>query len=75
MRPQVVDLGEQYDGQINFVTINIGTDDGRPVSGRYGVRATPTFVLLDTNGEVIANAPGWPGQHAFQQAFDQLLGL
>lgn len=69
-----MDLGEQYEGQINFVKINIGTSDGRPVGGRYGVRATPTFVLFDAKGEVLANQSGWPGLNAFEQAFEQLLG-
>ena len=69
-----MDLGEQYHGQVNFVKINIGDSDGRPVGNRYGVRATPTFLLLDANGDLLANAPGWPGVSAFQQAFDSLLG-
>ena len=68
-----MDLGEQFEGDVNFVKINIGKNGGQQAAGRYGVRATPTFILLDANGEVLANAPGWPGFEAFVQAFDQLL--
>ena len=53
-----MDLGEQYNGQINFVKINIGTSDGRPVGNRYGVRGTPAFFLLDPNGERKLEAAG-----------------
>lgn len=74
IKPEVVDLGEAYHDQINFVKINIGKSDGNRAGSRYGVRATPTFVLLDDEGEVLANAPGWPTYQGLVNAFDQLLG-
>lgn len=73
IRPEVVDLGEQYDGQINFVRINIGRREANEARARYAVRATPTFALLDADGQILANVPGWPGYQAIVAAFDQLL--
>jgi len=71
-KPEVVDLGEKYAGQINFVRINV--DNDRATAQRYGVRATPTFIVLDVDGQVIATVPGWPGYDQFVKAFDQMLG-
>lgn len=73
IKPQVVDLGEQYDGQIKFVRLNIDYAETRAAVQRYGVRATPTFVLFDADGELRGNVPGWPGYQTFTTAFDQLL--
>lgn len=67
-----MDLGEKYDGQVNFVKIDV-TNGAGPEAGRYGVRGTPAFVLIAKDGEVLANVPGWPGLNAFEQAFNELL--
>lgn len=71
--PEVVNLGEKYAGKIDFVRVNVDDSAARKVLQAYGVRATPTFVLLDANGQVLANVPGYPGYDQFVKSFDQLL--
>jgi len=71
--PEVVNLGEKYDGKIDFVRVNVDDSTARKKLQAYGVRATPTFVLLDANGQVLANVPGYPGYDQFVKSFDQLL--
>lgn len=69
-----MNLGEKFAGKINFVRLNVDHAASRAGIRTYGVRATPTFILLDANGQVLANVPGWPGYNQFVQAFNQLLG-
>lgn len=73
VKPDVVDLGEQYDGKVKIVRLNVDHAESREALRRYGVRATPTFVLFDQQGQIRGNVPGWPGYQAFTDAFDQLL--
>lgn len=73
IKPEVVDLGEEYDGKVKIVRLNIDHSVSREAVQRYGVRATPTFVLFDAEGQLRGNVPGWPGYQAIVNAFDQLL--
>lgn len=73
IKPEVIDLGEQYDGKVKIVRLNVDHGESRAAIGQYGVRATPTFVLFDANGQLRGNVPGWPGYQALTDAFDQLL--
>lgn len=68
-----MNLGEEYDGRAKIVRMNIDHAESRDAVRRYGVRATPTFVLLDANGQLRGNVPGWPGYQALTNAFEQLL--
>ncbi len=73
VKPEVVNLGEAFDGKIKIVRLNVDYAENKPALQRYGVRATPTFVLIDAKGQVRGNVPGWPGYEAFFGAFDQLI--
>ncbi len=73
VKPEVIDLGEQYDGKVRIVRLNVDHAESRAAARRYGVRATPTFVLFDEEGQVRGHVPGWPGYQSFTNAFDQLL--
>jgi len=68
-----VNLGEEFDGKVNIVRLNVDHAESRDYVNRYGVRATPTFILIDSQGELQGNVPGWPGYQAFTEAFNQLL--
>ena len=54
--------------------MNVDHAESRAAVQKYGVRATPTFVVLDAAGNVLTNIPGYPGYSQFEQAFNQLLG-
>ncbi len=73
VKPEVINLGEQYDGKVKIVRLNVDHAESRNAAQQYGVRATPTFVLFDSEGQVRGQVPGWPGYQAFTSAFDQLL--
>jgi thioredoxin-related protein len=73
VKPEVVNLGQEYQGKVKFVRLNVDHRESRDAARRYGVRATPTFVLIDAQGQVRGNVPGWPDYQAFTGAFDQLL--
>lgn len=73
VKPEVVELGREFEGKVKFVRLDVDDRESQAAVRRYGVRATPTFVLLDTTGEVRGNVPGWPGYQAFVNAFTQLL--
>jgi thioredoxin-related protein len=68
-----VNLGEQYDGKVKIVRLNVDHGESLTAIRQYGVRATPTFVLFDANGQLRGNVPGWPGYQALTNAFEQLL--
>jgi thioredoxin-like negative regulator of GroEL len=73
IKPEVVGLGEAYEGRVNFVRLNVDSPSAGQAVRQYRVRATPTFVLFDASGQILANVPGWPGYGQFVNAFDQLL--
>jgi thiol-disulfide isomerase/thioredoxin len=73
VKPEVVQLGQAYEGKVQFVRINLSRENSRAAVQRLGVRATPTFVLFDAEGQIRGNVPGWPGYNAFTSAFEQLL--
>ena len=68
-----MNLGEEFDGKVNIVRLNVDHAESREYVQQYGVRATPTFVLIDSQGELRGNVPGWPGYKAFTEAFNQML--
>lgn len=68
-----MNLGEQFDGKVKIVRLNVDHAESSAALRRYGVRATPTFVLFDSKGQLRGNVPGWPGYQAFINAFEQLL--
>ncbi|MBI5034300.1 MAG: hypothetical protein HZB51_27580 [Chloroflexi bacterium] len=63
---------QQYANQIKFVRINIDDAQAQPILRRYNVRGTPTIVLLDRQGHVVANAPGWSSDQAVAAALERL---
>ncbi len=73
IKPEVIDLGEEYAGKVKIVRLNVDHAAARAAAQQYGVRATPTFVLFDAKGQVRGQVAGWPGYQAFSDAFDQLV--
>lgn len=73
IKPEVAELGEAYEGRVHFVRLNVDDPAARQALSQYRVRATPTFVLFDAEGQILGNVPGWPGYDQLAAAFDQLL--
>lgn len=55
---------KQLAGKAAVVRLDVFTGVGRQAAARYGVRATPTVVVVDGNGQAVYSQVGlpWPGQ-------------
>lgn len=62
---------EQYEGKLNFVTVDI--DEHPELAQRYNVEAVPTIVFLDKNGREINRITGLPLESDFQNEIAKLL--
>ena len=51
MQPIMDEIAEEYKGQVDVVFYDVWTSKGQPYGQKYGIRAIPTQVFLDENGE------------------------
>ncbi len=68
--PDVERLSQTFADTVSLVRMNIDHDDSRSAVRRYGVAATPTFVLLDAHGEQLEYFRGWPGEERLSRELD-----
>lgn len=61
----------QFDGQLAFVEKSV--DHDRAAVSRYGVRGTPTFVLIDAQGKELGRFLYQPDAARLTQAVNRLL--
>ena len=66
---------QKYQGKIKFIHINVEATEGQAILTKYNVRGTPTIVLLDKYGRVVANSPGWVSDEAAADALVKLAAL
>ncbi len=48
-----------------FVPVRVDVDERRDLSARFGVFATPTYAVLDTEGRLVARCEGYQSVKAF----------
>lgn len=72
MEAWATDVGNEFAGRAAFVEKSV--DHDRAAVSRYGVRGTPTFVVIDASGREVTRffAPG--STAAFRTAIEQALG-
>lgn len=64
-RPSVDGLERELHGRMQVLRVDIESPSARVIAQRYGLRATPTYVLLDGNGrEVWRKVGGSPDREA-----------
>jgi len=51
-------LEKELGAQANVVRLNVLSSIGRTLGGQFGVRAVPTFILLDDQGNTIFRQSG-----------------
>ncbi len=68
------DLEQHYGAKIKVIRINVDDPQAQAALRKYNVRGTPTIVLLNRQGQVAANVPGFAGEQALGQALDRLIG-
>ncbi len=50
MQPIMDEIEKEYAGQVKVVFHDVWTPEGRPYAAQYGIRAIPTQVFLDKEG-------------------------
>jgi len=73
IKPTVSDLEIQYADTVKIIRINVDYSSSSQALRKYRVRGTPSFVLFDHKGKVVAQTAGWPGREAITKASDQLI--
>ncbi|MCL7452920.1 MAG: thioredoxin family protein [Anaerolineae bacterium] len=52
-KPVVDRLERDLEGEATILRLNAVSSVGRQLSGRYGVRGVPTFLLFDGTGQMV----------------------
>jgi thioredoxin 1 len=71
MEPIVDGLAKQFQGKVSVRRINTAED---PDASKLDVNAVPTYIFLDSTGNVIERQVGGNPQ-ALQQGFEKAAGL
>lgn len=72
-RPSVDGLERDTRGRMNVVRVDIQSQSADLVMARYGVRGTPTYILVDGEGrEVWRQVGGSPDRPAITQRVTQM---
>jgi thioredoxin-like negative regulator of GroEL len=57
-KPVVDGLEQTLQGKLTVARVDVTTDDGEVVAQKYGVRAIPTYVLVDAQGTILYRKTG-----------------
>jgi thioredoxin-related protein len=73
MNPIVNEVKGSYGDKVNFEFVDLSTTDGKERGREVGVMGTPTFVLLDSQGETVYQIQGVYPRSVLEQHLDELL--
>jgi thioredoxin-related protein len=65
-KPIVDRLEQELEGQACVVRLSMFDEVGREVARRYDVRAVPTFLVFDSQGELIGREVGLPDRNGIK---------
>lgn len=71
-KPVVDRLAKQLQGRAELIRVNVATPTGLAVAQTYGVRATPTLLVLNGEGNVVYSHVGIPNAGAIVKAVEGL---
>ncbi|MBN2405561.1 MAG: thioredoxin family protein [Coriobacteriia bacterium] len=72
MEPIVENLRAEYEPKIeSFQIIDVSTDEGRAQAEEFGVFITPTFFLLDADGETLDKISGAATEENMKKFIDR----
>ena len=73
MRPVVDGLRQDYEGVVEFRVYNFDRDpDAEQAAAPFGVQFVPTFVFIDSNGEVVDQRVGGVDETELRGLLDSL---
>ncbi len=72
-KPPMKELADTYKNEIDIIEMDIDQASSRSALLQYQISATPTFILLSAEGNVLASIPGWPGKAAMENTISQLI--
>jgi thioredoxin 1 len=73
MNPIVDEVKKNYNDRVNFEYVDLSTSDGKLRGKNEGVMTTPTFLLLDAEGERVFMIQGVYPQSVLEQHLEDLL--
>jgi thioredoxin-related protein len=73
MEPIVNGIRREYRGKLGVVYADVDTSDGKELARQYGAFGTPTFVLLDSQGEQVQVLRGSFPASLIVQAIEDVL--
>lgn len=73
MNPIVNEVKKSYDRKVNFVFIEMHTAKGKEQAREANVMGTPTFLLLDGDGQVVYHLQGVQPRSILEQHLDAVL--
>jgi thioredoxin 1 len=59
MQPVMKEIEAAYAGKVKVVFVDVMTEQGRPYMQHFGIRAIPTQVFLDSQGNELARHTGF----------------
>ncbi len=73
MNPIVDGVRQKYRRQLNVVYVSMDRPDGKKLAKEYGVFGTPTFLLLDSEGNQVNILRGSLPLPVIEQAIEDLI--
>jgi len=73
MNPIVDGIQQKYSRQLNVVYVSMDKSDGKELAKEYGVFGTPTFMLLDSEGNQVSILRGSLPLPVIEQAIEDLI--
>jgi len=67
-------IERDLEGEAQVLRLSVTNNVGGQLATRYGVRAVPTLVLLDGNGNVVLRQAGSPRREEILTAVERLTG-
>ncbi|MBN2042133.1 MAG: thioredoxin family protein [Spirochaetes bacterium] len=64
MKPVMKQIGDKYGDQVKVLFYDVWTKKGEPYGRKYGIRAIPTQVYLDSSGKEFFRHTGF---HPFEE--------
>jgi len=65
-------LERELGDRVQVLRLDILSPVGRAAASAYAVRAVPTFVLFNAEGEMVYYQAGFPGRAVIRQEIDKL---